>query len=154
MPDQVNVQPDADREGSIGPDALARVDTYLARFGEAVGAALQPLDDSGYTEVRNGALIVGINVDADRGLLVLLVRMGELPRTPTPELYRTLLEKNFLATGPCAFAIDDAKGTVYLRALRQLSGLDYVEFAELLQSIAHVAGDMCARVPALAYLQR
>lgn len=151
-------QPNEQQSSDLAEPAPLRgrelIDAYLARFGTAVGAELQPLDEGGYSEVRHEALIIGINADSERGLLMLLVRMGDLPRAPTPELYRTLLEQNFVATGPCCFSIDEAKGTVYLRILRQLAGLDYVEFETLLQSIAHVAADMCARVPALSYLQR
>ncbi|MGD8861654.1 MAG: CesT family type III secretion system chaperone [Myxococcales bacterium] len=124
------------------------VDEYLARFGEAVEAQFDALDRDGYTDLRYGQLVIGVNVVPSRGVLLLLVRMGELPATDCSELLHTLLELNFLATGECAFAIDEAKEAVYLRAMRRLEGLDYAEFEGLLQTVATVAEDMSSRLRA------
>ena len=130
------------------------INRYLRRFGDLVGAELSPLDEEGYTEVRRGELIIGINVGRQQGLLVLLVRMGDLPRTPTPELYRTLLEHNFVHTGQAAFAIDAGKQAIYLRTMRRMDDLEYSEFQDMLQTIATVADDMLQRVPMLSFIQR
>jgi len=130
------------------------VNRYLRRFGDVVGADLSPLDEDGYTEVRRGELIIGINVGRQHGLLVFLVRMGDLPRKATPELYRTLLEQNFVATGQAAFAVDAGKQAIYLRMMRRVDDLDYDEFQDMLQTIASVAGDMLKRVPMLSFIQR
>lgn len=133
---------------------VALINRYLRRFGDVVGADLSPLDDDGFTEVRHGDLIIGINVARQHGLLVFLVRMGDLPRKPTPELYRTLLEHNFIATGQAAFAVDESKQAIYLRMMRRVEDLDYNEFEDMLQTIASVADDMLERVPMLSFIQR
>ena len=127
-------------------DARERVNAFLERFARAVSADLDGLDEGGFTEVRYGEVVVGINVHADHGILVFLVRMGELPEQPDPALLRGLLELNFLATGVCAFAIDDQRNRLYLRTMRPLEGLSYDEFVSLLQSVATVAESMRKRL--------
>ena len=117
----------------------ALVDGYLKQFGEAVGVPIAPLDEDGYTQIRRGSAIVGINVLEDRGVLVFLSPMMSVPGARREELYRFLLEKNFLATSDGAFAIDKDKDEVYLRALRGLAGLDYEEFTDLVDTISRVA---------------
>lgn len=138
------------RHGRVYGDAFEMVNDYLARFGEVVGVKLEPLDAEGYTEVRRGSAVVGINVLADHGMLVFLSRMLEVP-DPAPEgFFRHLLEVNFLSTSDAAFAIDRDRGTIYLRALRRLSGLDYDEFQDLLHTVATVADEWDDRLAELA----
>ena len=116
-----------------------RVDEYLRRFGEAVSVAIPPLDGDGYTQIKRGSATVGINVLEDRGVLMFLSPMMPVPAGKREELYRYLLEKNFLATSDGAFAIDKDTDTVYLRSLRGLEGLDYEEFTDLIDTLGRVA---------------
>jgi hypothetical protein len=129
--------------------AIERVNEYLRRFGEAVSVDLHPLDDDGYTDVRHGAIVIGINAVVERNVLLILARMGTLSGTDDARLYRKLLELNFLATRTCCFAIDERRERLYLRAMRPLDGLLYEEFAELLETVASVAEIMRAKVPEL-----
>src|SRR5206468_7393141 len=116
----------------------ARVDDYLKKFVESVGVSIPPLDGDGYTQIRRGSAVIGINVLEDAGVLVFLSPMLPVPvdTARRAELYRFLLEKNFLATSDGAFAIDKDKDAVYLRALRGLEGLDFEEFADLIDNIS------------------
>ena len=91
------------------------------------------------SQVKRGSATVGINVLEDRGVLMFLSPMMRVPEEKREELYRYLLEKNFLATSDGAFAIDKDSGTVYLRALRGLEGLDYEEFTDLIDTLGRVA---------------
>jgi hypothetical protein len=116
-----------------------QVDEYLLRFGKSVGVEVPPLDADGYTQLRRGSAVVGINVLEDRGVLVFLSPMMKVPAARREELYRFLLEKNFLGTSDGAFSIDKAKDTIYLRALRGLAGLDYEEFTDLIDTVGRVA---------------
>ena len=116
-----------------------RVDEYLSRFGKAVSVDIPPLDADGYTQIKRGSATVGINVLEDRGVLMFLSPMMRVPEGRREELYRYLLEKNFLATSDGAFAIDKDTETVYLRALRGLDGLDYEEFTDLIDTLGRVA---------------
>jgi len=129
--------------------AFGLVDEYIARFGATVSCKLDPLDRDGFTDIRHGAVVIGINVVPKRGVLLLLVRMGDLPEQGEARIYRKLLELSFLATVDCAFAIDERQGAIYLRAMRRLDGLDYAEFEALLTSTAQVAEDMAERLDAL-----
>ena len=122
--------------------------------GAVVGADLDPLDEDGYTEVRHGQLLIGITVAHQHDLLMFVVRMGDLPRKPTPELYRSLLEHNFVATGQASFAVDAKRQAICLRMIRRLEDLDYNGFEDMLQSIATVAADMRQRIPMLSFIQR
>jgi hypothetical protein len=126
------------------------VNDYLDRFGKVIGVALPPLDAEGYTEVKRGSATVGINVLADHGMLIFLSRMMDVPDPAPPELFRHLLELNFLATSDAAFAIDKEQGAIYLRALRRLTGLDYDEFEDLLHTVATVADEWDDRLAELA----
>jgi hypothetical protein len=117
-------------------DPIDMVNEYIRRFGRAVGVDLHCLDPSGYTDVRHGSLVIGINAFVERDILLILVRMGTIPTAQPEELYRKLLELNFLATRSCSFAIDRQRGLVYLRAMRPLDGLDYLEFEDLLKTAA------------------
>jgi hypothetical protein len=117
------------------------VNAYLARFAERAGAKLEPLDDSGYTQVRKGSASIGINVLEDHGVLLFLAPIMQVPHTGRETLYRKLLELSFLTTADAAFAIDAQKDEVFVRALRRLSGLDYEEFEDLLDTVGKVADE-------------
>ena len=64
-----------------------------------------------------------------------------VPQAGRETFYRRLLELSFLTTADAAFAIDAAKDEVFVRALRRLSGLDYEEFEDLLDTVGRVADD-------------
>jgi len=127
--------------GRVYRDAVEMVNDYLQRFGAEVGVALDPLDADGYTEIRRGSATVGINVLEEHGILLFLSRIMPVPREGREVLYRRLLELNFLVTSDASFAIDKDKDAIYLRALRRLSGLDFEEFEDLLQTMASVADE-------------
>ncbi len=129
--------------------AIAMINEYVARFGAAVSAKLDPLDAGGYTDVRYGSLVIGINAVVEHGVLLILARMGRVPEINKQRLYRKLLELNFLATGACSFAIDDEREAVYLRAMRSLDGLAYVDFEHLMENTAAVASRLRGRLPEL-----
>lgn len=127
-------------------DAFEMVNDYLDRFGASVGAKLEPLGKDGYTDVRHGATVVGINVDPGHDTLMLLSRIADLPKKPPPGFYRRLLGLNLVATGDCAFAVDEERAGIYLRAKRGLGGLDYEEFELLLKTTVSVAEGMAVRI--------
>jgi hypothetical protein len=132
----------ADRPtGQTFTDAREMVNAYLRRFAERAGTSLDPLDDAGYTQVRKGSASVGINVLEDHGVLLFLAPVMRVPVTGLETFYRRLLELSFLATSDSAFAIDAEKDEVYVRALRRLSGLDYEEFEDLLDTVGKVADE-------------
>ncbi len=122
-------------------DARTMVNAYIARFGERAGTTLEPLDPSGYTQVRKGSAAVGINVLDDHGVLLLLAPVMKVPHTGRETLYRRLLELSFIATSDAAFSIDGQKDEVYVRALRRLSGLDYEEFEDLVETVGKVTDE-------------
>ncbi len=138
---QLTLQPIyADRaSGQKFDDARAMVNAYLARFGERAGAKLEPLDASGYTLVRKGSAGVGINVLEDHGVLLFVAPVVKVPVADLERFYRRLLELSFLTTSDSAFAIDAERNEVVVRALRRLSGLDYEEFEDLLETVGKVA---------------
>jgi hypothetical protein len=117
------------------------VDAYIQRFGGRAGVQLQPLDESGYTQVRKGSAAVGINVLEDHGVLLMLAPVMPVPLTGRETFYRRLLELSFLTTADASFAIDAQKDEVFVRALRRLSGLDYEEFEDLLDTVGKVADE-------------
>jgi hypothetical protein len=119
-----------------------------------VGAALDPLDETGFSELRCGQLSVGITANPEHDLLLFLVPMEGMPAHPGARFYRSLLALNFTATGPCAFAVDEERGRLYLRILRPLQDLSYVEFERLLQTIATVGQSMQERINQLAEQER
>lgn len=123
------------------PDARTMVNAYLARFGERAGAKLDALDASGYTLVRKGSASVGINVLEDHGVLLFVAPVMPVPIAGQEKLYRRLLELSFLTTSDAAFAVDADRQEVVVRALRRLSGLDYEEFEDLLETVGKVADD-------------
>lgn len=131
-----------DREtGTVFADANAMVNAYLARFAERAGSPLRPLDENGYTFARKGSASIGVNVLDDHGVLLLLAPLMTVPNEGREALYRRLLELSFLATADASFAIDATKDEIFVRALRRLSGLDYEEFEDLLDTVGRVADE-------------
>ena len=132
----------ADRAtGETFADARTMVNAYLAHFAERAGSRLAPLDDSGYTQLRKGSASIGINVLDDHGVLLFLAPVMKVPLTGKEAFYRRVLELSFLTTSDAAFAIDAEKDELYVRALRRLSGLDYEEFEDLLDTVGKVADE-------------
>lgn len=132
----------ADRAtGATYPDARSMVDVYLKRFGERAGVKYDPLDSTGFTHVRKGSATVGVNVLEDHGVLLFVAPLMPVPQNGREALYRKLLELSFLTTSDGAFAIDSQRDEIVVRALRRLSGLDYEEFEDLLETIGRVADD-------------
>jgi len=82
-----------------------------------------------------------VNVLDDHGVLLLLAPVMPVPKEGRETLYRRLLELSFLTTADAAFAIDAAKEEVFVRVLRRLSGLDYEEFEDLLDTVGRVADE-------------
>jgi len=147
---QVTITPIyADRaSGQTYPDARTMVNAYLARFGQRAGASLEPLDSGGYTQVRKGSASVGVNVLEDHGVLLLVAPVMSVPLTGRESFYRRLLELSFLTTSDAAFALDAHRNEIVVRALRRLSGLDYEEFEDLLDTVGHVTDDWDDRLRA------
>ena len=142
MPEpQLTIQPIyADRaSGQTYDSARAMVNAYLTRFGERAGSKLEALDQAGYTLVRKGSASVGINVLEDHGVLLFVAPVMPVPGADRERFYRRLLELSFLTTSDGAFAIDAERDEVVVRALRRLSGLDYEEFEDLLETVGKVA---------------
>jgi hypothetical protein len=117
------------------------INAYIERFASRAGVQLAPLDASGYTQVRKGSASVGINVLDDHGVLLMLAPVMPVPLTKREAFYRRLLELSFLTTSDAAFAIDQQKDEVFARSLRRLSGLDYEEFEDLLETVGKVADE-------------
>ena len=65
----------------------------------------------------------------------------KVPLTGKESLYRRILELSFLTTADASFAIDATKDEIFVRTLRRLSGLDYEEFEDLLETVGRVADD-------------
>jgi hypothetical protein len=131
-----------DREtGQVFPDAHTMLNAYLARFAERAGNPISSLDENGYTQMRKGSASIGVNVLDDHGVLLLLSPLMPVPENARETFYRRLLELSFLTTADAAFAIDAAKDEVFVRALRRLSGLDYEEFEDLLDTVGRVADE-------------
>jgi hypothetical protein len=125
--------------GQTFADARSMVNAYLARFGERAGAKLDSLDATGYTLVRKGSASVGINVLEDHGVILFVAPVMQVPIVGKETLYRKLLDLSFLTTSDAAFAIDAQRDEVVVRSLRRLSGLDYEEFEDLLETVGKVA---------------
>ena len=117
------------------------IDEYIQKFGQEVGVDFAPLDSDGYTKVKRGSAIIGINVLEKEGVLLFLSAIMKVPEARQLDFYRKLLELNFLRTSDGAFAIDAQNDYVYLRAFRGLVGLDYVEFVDMLDTVAQVADE-------------
>jgi hypothetical protein len=118
-----------------------RVAEYIQRFSELIGVEIAPLDEDGFTQVSRGSATVGINVVEQKGFILFLAPIMEVPEKNREALYRKLLELNYLATEDGAFGIDQETGKVYLRALRSLEGLDFEEFVDMLDTVARVADE-------------
>jgi hypothetical protein len=130
----------ADRAtGQTFNDARAMVNAYLIRFAARAGMSVGSLDETGYVQVRSGSAMVGLSVVEDVGVLILLAPILKVPQSNRETLYRRLLEMSFLTTSDAAFAIDAEKEEVVVRSLRRLSGLDYEEFEDLLDTVGRVA---------------
>jgi hypothetical protein len=131
--------------GADYPTARAMVDDYIARFSAKVSAAagaaiaFPPLDEDGYSCVTRGSATVGINVLDDT--LLFLARIMTVPDERREELYRRLLELNYTSTSDGAFAVERDTNTIFLRAMRSSSGLDYEEFEAMLHTMAVVADE-------------
>ncbi len=117
------------------------VQDYIQRFSELIGVPIDPLDADGFTQVARGSATVGINVVEQKGFILFLAPIMEVPAARREEFFRQLLELNYLETEDGAFAIDKSSGRVYLRALRPLENLDWDEFVDLLDTIARVADE-------------
>jgi len=130
-------------------DHKAIINQYLSRFYDELNTGLAEsekisfklLDADGFTAVQKGSATVGINVLEDKGILIFLSAIMPVPESGQLDLYRKLLELNFLTTSDAAFAIDRRNNQIYLRALRGLEGLDYEEFVDMLETVATVADD-------------
>src|SRR5690348_10925242 len=120
---------------------VERVADYIQRFSELIGVPIAPLDGRGFTQVARGSATVGINVIEQKGFILFLAPIMEVPPERREQLYRTLLELNYVATEDGAFAIDRETGRVYLRALRSLDSFDFDEFVDMLDTIARVADE-------------
>jgi hypothetical protein len=115
------------------------VNAYLSRFATRAAMPVQALDESGYVQLRSGSARVGVTVLEDVGVLLFLAPIMKVPKEGVERLYRRLLEMSYLTTSDAAFAIDAQKEEVVVRALRRLSGLDYEEFEDLLDTVGKVA---------------
>lgn len=113
------------------------VDAYLVRFSERAHCPIDALDEGGYTSLHRGSATVGVTVVEDHGVLLLVAKIMPVPDVASATLFRHLLELSFLRTSDAAFAIDG--NDIYVRALRRLSGLDYEEFEDLVDTVASVA---------------
>lgn len=102
---------------------------------------MDPLDSSAYTLVKKGSASIGINVLEDHGVLLFVAPVMQVPHTGKETLYRRLLELSFLTSSDAAFAIDAQRDEVVVRSLRRLSGLDYEEFEDLLETVGKVADE-------------
>jgi hypothetical protein len=132
----------ADRAtGQVFADARTMVNAYLQRFAERSSLTIDPLDDHGYTQARKGSASVGINVLEDHGVLLFMAPVMPVPKDRKEVFYRRLLELSFLTTSDAAFAIDKERDEVFVRALRRLSGLDYEEFEDLLETVGKVTDE-------------
>jgi len=135
------------RTGSGDPGVRELIDSYIERFSAEVSKAadreirFDPLDDDGYTSVSRGSATVGINVIEDQGILFFLARIMPVPQANREAFYRRLLEINYFATSDGAFAVERETDTVYLRAMRSVTGLDYEEFEDMLHTVAAVADE-------------
>lgn len=141
--DQVTTKPiyEDRTSGQTYPDARSMVNAYLARFSQRAGALLEALDPGGYTLLRKGSASVGVNVLEDHGVLLLVAPVMAVPLTGRETFYRRLLELSFLTTSDAAFALDAHRNEIVVRALRRLSGLDYEEFEDLLDTVGKVTDD-------------
>lgn len=133
---------DAASEPRVYPDAFERVNAFIQQFAVDVDSPLEPLDTHGYAELRCDGLALGLNVDAERGILLMVATIGQLPEEASGELLRYLLELNLLSTGVSSFALDRDSEALLLRVMSPVHSLGYLQFSEMLQSLADVATTM------------
>ncbi len=126
---------------STADEHRARINGYLKQFGSERNLHLDPLDETGRSHVQRGSAVVTIHVIPEQRVLLLLSKVMEVPKSGAEALYRRLLELSFVATGDAAFAVNAKTNHVYLRCLRQLDGLDYHEFEDLVHTIATVSDE-------------
>jgi hypothetical protein len=122
-------------------DAPAMVNAYLERFAKRSGTEPGALDENGYIQLQKGSASIGVNVLDDHGVLLIIAPVMPVPIAGREALYRRILELSFLTTADASFAIDAAKDEIFVRALRRLSGLDYEEFEDLLDTVGRVADE-------------
>ncbi len=120
---------------------VPRVGEYIQRFSELIGVPIDPLDADGFTQVARGSATVGINVVDQKGFILFLAPIMDVPKEKREGFYRKRLELNYVQTEDGAFAIDRESGRIYLRALRALESLDFDEFVDMLDTIARVADE-------------
>jgi|GEM_PF-944859 len=116
-----------------------RINEFLQRFGRERDISLAPLSEQGVGKLQRGSAVLTIHVLPEQGVVLFVSHLMKVPDGNREGLYRKLLELSFLATSDAAYAIDRATNEVYLRALRQLEGLDYEEFEDLVHTVASVA---------------
>ncbi len=132
----------ADREtGMRFISARAMVDHYLERYGRNVGRPIPRIDASGRADIRHGSALVSVTVLEDHGVLVIHAPVGGIPDGNREALYRELLEASYLSTSDAAFAVDASSQRIVVRALRRLSGLDYEELEDLIDTVGSVADE-------------
>ncbi len=132
----------ADREtGMRFISARAMVDHYLERYGRKVGRPIPRIDTSGRADIRHGSALVSVTVLEDHGVLVIHAPVGSIPDGDREALYRELLEASYLSTSDAAFAVDASSQRIVVRALRRLSGLDYEELEDLIDTVGSVADE-------------
>ena len=122
-------------------DPIQQINGFIKRFADERDIDLDPLSEEGITTVQRGSATVSIHLLADRGVLLLLSKVMDIPEKDVTPIYRRLLGLSFLATGEAAFAVNEKTDEVYLRCLRQLDGLDYAEFETLVHTVATVADE-------------
>ena len=128
----------ADRaNGQSFESARIMVDEYLRRFAKRSQASIAPLNDDGHTDIRRGSASLGVSVVEEHGVLLLVAKIMPVPTTGREAFFQRLLELSFLRTSDAAFALDG--NDVFVRALRRLSGLDYEEFEDLVDTVATLA---------------
>ena len=118
-----------------------RINEFIDRFGKDRDLQLDPLNAEGFAQIARGSATVRINVVEEHGVLLLISPVMRVPERNTEAFYRRLLELSFLATADASFAIDAQKEEVFVRTLRRLSGLDYEEFEDLLDTVGKVADE-------------
>src|SRR5512140_3005578 len=119
-------------------DPLARVAEFLDRFARERNLTLPPLSADGVGSIQRGSAVVTIHALAARGVLLLLAKVASAPKLDEAKA-KKLLALSFVETGDAAFALHPQTGDLYLRILRGLSGLDYEEFEDIVDSIAKTA---------------
>ena len=124
-----------------GGDPVARIATFLDRFGRERDLNLPPLGADGVGHVQRGSAVVSIHALADKHVLLVLARVADAVPAGDEARLRQLLTASFTATGDAAFAIHPKTGEDFLRILRGLDGLDYAEFEDMIHTIATVADE-------------